>query len=232
MKEIWKDIEGFEGRYSVSSFGEIKSHIGNGRILKQKTDKYGYKCVCLRRDNKNFYRTVHRLVAKEFIENKGNLNTVNHIDSNKTNNHVNNLEWCSEIDNTYHHIKSSYVDSLCKLSEEQCKELVDLYLEGYDYKDLKEHFGTDWRESDLADLLKGRRYSHITGITEDVREKDRNYVLKDEQVLEILDLRHNHRMPLKTIAGKFGVKESQISRICSGIRRKNVYDRFFNKEGC
>lgn len=106
--EIWKDIKDFEEIYQVSSAGRIKSlerivkdyMHKNGmhrkeRILAQGTNKFGYKKVCLSKDNKKYHKQVHRLVAEAFIPNPNNFPIINHKDENKTNNNVSNLEWCT-----------------------------------------------------------------------------------------------------------------------------------------
>lgn len=110
MKEIWKDIKGYEGIYQVSNLGRVKSlyivsnlykkKFYKERILKPKKDKNN----CLRIElwkNKN-HKTVlvHRLVATTFLEDLINTNmTVNHKDGNRLNNRVDNLEWLSREDN-------------------------------------------------------------------------------------------------------------------------------------
>ena len=100
MEEIWKDVVGFEG-YKVSNFGNVKGKYG--RILKPAKDKKtGYYLVCLHKDKKPHTKTVHRLVAKAFIENPNEYPQVNHRDCVKTNNHVDNLEWCTREENEQH----------------------------------------------------------------------------------------------------------------------------------
>ena len=101
MIEEWRDIEGYEGLYMVSSLGRVKS-IGydKERILKPGKIGYGYLQVCLFKDGKRKRYLVHRLVANAFIPNTENLPEVNHKDEDKTNNRVSNLEWMTSKDNT------------------------------------------------------------------------------------------------------------------------------------
>lgn len=105
--EIWKDVHGYEGKYLVSSYGRIKSLYTNK--LKRATIKNtGYKCVDLYLNGKRENKTIHRLVAEAFLENDNNYKVVNHIDGNKLNNNISNLEWCSQSQN----IKHSYDNKL------------------------------------------------------------------------------------------------------------------------
>ena len=106
MEEIWRDIAGYKGLYQVSNLGNVKSlnynRTGKERVLKPKTNRNGYLQVVLSKDNKQKFFYVHRLVALHFIPNTNNLPEVNHIDENKSNNCVTNLEWCSsKYNNTY-----------------------------------------------------------------------------------------------------------------------------------
>lgn len=110
VKEEFKTIQGYEGLYEISNIGNVKSlpkFKGNGyyteeKILKPKLDKYGYYAVCLRKNNKNIYTTIHRLVAGAFIDNTNEYKIVNHIDGNKQNNEYLNLEWTTISGNTKH----------------------------------------------------------------------------------------------------------------------------------
>lgn len=99
MEEIWKDIEGYEGLYQVSNLGRVKS-LRRNIILKIKIERNGYEKVVLTVNSihKDYY--IHRLVATAFISNPDNLPQVNHKDENKTNNCVDNLEWCTPKYNT------------------------------------------------------------------------------------------------------------------------------------
>lgn len=99
MEEIWKDIKGFEGKYQVSNFGNVRSlnYRGHGyeKNLTPKTNNNGYIWYLLSKERKTYPMLSHRLVAEVFIENPNSLPEVNHKDENPKNNHVDNLEWCT-----------------------------------------------------------------------------------------------------------------------------------------
>ena len=96
--EVWKDVVGYEGLYKVSNCGRVWSCRRN-KLRKQQITK-GYKMVNLKVDGKSKVFSVHRLVALAFIENPNNKREVNHIDENKTNNHISNLEWVTSKENS------------------------------------------------------------------------------------------------------------------------------------
>jgi hypothetical protein len=98
--EIWKEIDNLKGKYLISNYGNVKS-LHTNIILKPGYNN-GYAMVRL--NLKMYY--VHRLVAIYFIKNYDNKNQVNHIDLNKANNHIDNLEWCSSKENMNHYYSS------------------------------------------------------------------------------------------------------------------------------
>ena len=107
--EIWKDIQGYEGKYQISNMGRFKSlnyrRTGKEKILEGYPDKDGYLFVQLWKDGKGKNCRINRLVAQAFLENPQNLPEVNHKDEDKTNNTVDNLEWCNHIYNQYYGTK-------------------------------------------------------------------------------------------------------------------------------
>lgn len=101
MQEIWKDIKGYEGHYKISNLGRFYNLLTNYKS-KGAIDNTGYRRVHL--NNKSCL--LHRLVAEAFIPNPQNKSQVNHIDGNKLNNNVDNLEWCTPKENMVHASKN------------------------------------------------------------------------------------------------------------------------------
>lgn len=120
---MWKPIPGTEGLYFANESGEIMSaprermifsrnkekgsYTRSGKVLKQPLNSYGYPCVTIKfLDGSQKVIAVHRLIAETFIPNPEKKPQVNHIDGNKLNNHVSNLEWCSIRENLVHAYKT------------------------------------------------------------------------------------------------------------------------------
>ncbi|QOP49053.1 NUMOD4 domain-containing protein [Lacticaseibacillus paracasei] len=106
-REIWKDIEGYEGLYQVSDLDRVRSldredaqgRRIKGRVLVVSSNGKGYRQINLCQYGDVKHKFIHRLVAIAFLDNPNNLPEVNHKDENKANNVVSNLEWCSVIYN-------------------------------------------------------------------------------------------------------------------------------------
>ena len=139
MEEEWKDIIGFEGAYKISNFGRVYSTPRRGNkgveFLKISYTHDGYAKVRLIYNGKDKTMRVHRLVAEAFIPNPQNKDTVNHIDGDKTNNNVYNLEWCDRHEQLDHAYKlglktarSGSKNSNAKLTNEQVKEIRKSYV--------------------------------------------------------------------------------------------------------
>lgn len=128
-KKIWKNIAGYEGLYQISNYGDVKSlnylHTGNERILKPGNNGGGYLCVFLCKNGKVKKFFVHRLVAETFLENPENFPQVNHIDENKQNNVVTNLEWCSSQYNMTYNNK--HLRNAKKIACYKDNKLVKIY---------------------------------------------------------------------------------------------------------
>lgn len=100
--EQWKMIKGYTN-YMVSNLGNVKSlnynHTGKEKILKYKIDKYGYYLVCLYKKGVKKFHTIHRLVAEAFIPNPDNKPCIDHINTDKTENRIDNLRWVTSKEN-------------------------------------------------------------------------------------------------------------------------------------
>ena len=115
MKERWKDIKGYKGMYQVSNHGFVRSWKNGGHGKRDKPKEIGrlgngeYNMVALCNEGDSRSETVHRIVAEAFIPNPENKPCVNHIDGNKKNNHVSNLEWCTYSENINHAVETGLI---------------------------------------------------------------------------------------------------------------------------
>ena len=144
--EIWKDVEEFENLYEISNFGRLRnkprkvnSVLGNkgfriiaSKIKPAQDNGRGYKQFYVQINRKRILQYAHRLVAKYFLSNIDNLPEVNHIDGDKSNNHVSNLEWVTLQENRNHAVNSGLIPNgekhhLAKLSKKQVIILRRLY---------------------------------------------------------------------------------------------------------
>jgi hypothetical protein len=107
MTELWKQIKDFPN-YNISNFGNIKNIITN-KTLKQCIKSGYYNISLINKNNIKKSKTVHRLVALEFIDNHEKKPEVNHKDKNKLNNHIDNLEWMTKIENNIHRCKDAII---------------------------------------------------------------------------------------------------------------------------
>lgn len=124
MKEIFKDIKGYEGLYQVSNYGNVKS-LKNNIIKKPSKLPKGYLQMRLSKNGKCKYISIHRLVAQAFIPNPQFKPCVNHKDCNPQNNCVDNLEWCTyKENNSYknHHLKSNISSAIYYLKKDYPNE--------------------------------------------------------------------------------------------------------------
>lgn len=166
-KEVWKDVKDYEGMYQISNFGEVKSFKRKEeRIMIKNFSKRQYLNVKLTQkgDPKTF--KVHRLVANAFIPNPENKPQVNHIDGIKTNNRVENLEWCTNKENMHHAIVNGLKKSIrgegnpnAKLSIEKVKQIKQLLDLGFLQDEVAEVYGVGSRC--ISKIKTGIRWGYV-----------------------------------------------------------------------
>lgn len=181
--EIWKPVEGYEQYYEVSTWGRVRAlaiYIKNDgnfaggfhkhfKVRNQQTNKYGYKTIKLCKYGKCQRYTVHRLVAKAFIPTDNYENQINHIDGNKTNNNITNLEWVTPAENMKHAWDTGLINSdhtvgskhaNAKLTEAQVIEMRELYATGnYKRKELCDKYNI--KLSTFKDIVSRRSWQHV-----------------------------------------------------------------------
>lgn len=144
--EKWKQIQGYEGFYEISNFGNVRSidRVTNngkrlkGKIIKPSKTTNGYLMTRLCRDGRAIAYQIHRLVAIHFVENPYNKPIVNHNDGDKTNNRYDNLTWSTSSENTLHAIATGLKNeekrienvkkAKTKISPEQKQWIKDNYI--------------------------------------------------------------------------------------------------------
>ena len=177
-EEEWRDVDGWGGKYMVSNIGRVyskrrmrttrvfKMEVG-GIILKNITTKAGYQVVPLHNDGKRCLAKVHRLVATAFIPIVDGMNIINHKDGDKSNNLVANLEWCNQLHNNIHALKTGLrvnahgeKASQCLYSDKLILETIDLHNSGFDVRHISLKTGIPC--SHIRKVIKRQTRTHLT----------------------------------------------------------------------
>lgn len=174
--EIWKNVEGYEDLYQVSDKGNVKSldryrnYKNTKRFLKGRLLKFGickdYFILTLSKNKSKKNYRVHRLVAQAFIPNPENKPYVNHKDGNKTNNHVDNLEWVTAKENTFHMYNILKVPYPNKgkswenhnFSYEECINMIKLYKKGYSFRKISRLYNSNHKT--ISKIIRNEKYNN------------------------------------------------------------------------
>lgn len=215
LYEYWQDIQGYENVYQISTFGRVKSlsrsfidNRGHNRsvkekILSQKETKFGYLSVHLR-TNKESWPSIHTLVANNFIKNIQNKETVNHINCNKQNNTINNLEWATNKEQMIHALDNNLLKKRGKqeFSNELKQEVYNYYI-----------------SSSCSISFLSKKYKISERHAGRIAKGDIGYVPKISELQnnEIRTLRLAG-WTLQELSDKYQISISQVHRETSGIR--------------
>jgi len=167
MVEVWKDIKDYEELYYVSNLGRVKN--SKGLIKSNRPCTNGYLKTTLSKNGKKTTLLLHRLVANAFISNPNNYSQVNHIDGVKTNNLVDNLEWCDQKYNMQHALKTGLSpkgenSARAKHTEDQILQVIELYNKGYGRKEIIEITGVTF--SVVKGVRAKKRWKHLSHLLE------------------------------------------------------------------
>lgn len=233
-KEIWKQIDGFDGRYSISSYGRVRSEEyvdSNGHCHKQFIRKAsigtnGYYGVVISLNGKSIRREIHRLVAVAFVQNPNNHNVVNHKDENKLNNRADNLEWCTQ----------KYNQNYSYIPEDHHIPILQFSMNG--------EFIKEWESVSHVSKAFGKKVCHITSCCRGKlhscmgyiwRYKDKSYFDRSDNLVGAKG--HQFKKPViqmdlngntikryecaKDAETETGVNNSKISMCCNGKRKSS-----------
>ena len=240
MEVIWENIVGYEGLYRVNCFGDVNSlnyrHEKVSKILKQHLVPKGYLNVTLCKEGGIKKFSIHRLVATAFISNPNNLPQVNHIDGNKQNNNVGNLEWCTPSENIRHAVKIG----LIKITQET-RNRMSFSHKGEKSYNYGRHFSEETKKrlskshkgifDGDANPMYGKLHSEETkrkmsesksNISEKTKKKLSNSHkgIKNPRCVKVTCLTTNENFDyILQASSKYGVSRQCISACCEGKQK-------------
>lgn len=216
MTEIWRDVDGYDGKYQVSNCGRVRSFkYKMPRIMKLAVLKVGYPSVHLQLGGKSKLMYIHRLVAQAFVDNPEGKPQINHINGDKTDNHAENLEWCTRSENMRHAVAMGLLkvdgenNHNSKLTDEQARYIRE-NPDGLNIYELARLFGVD--DTTISHVQCGKSYRNIGGKIRKAKPHKHTPRIPDEVRDEIrhLYIRGSHEFSSRALAKKYGVSKSTI----------------------
>ena len=211
-EEIWKDIKEYEGLYQVSNLGNVKSlnykRTGKEKNLKARINKEGYLRVCLCQNGNNTDFMVHRLVAQAFLDGYSDDLEVDHINTIRNDNKIENLRMCTRKENVNNPLTLKHYSEVNKgktLSEETKKKLSESH-KGIQAGENNPMFGKHHSEESKNKMKKNR--------------KDKCKGVNNHKSRAVICLETNIVYPTITeCARELGIKPNGISAVCKGKRK-------------
>ncbi|AZA49777.1 hypothetical protein EG346_17025 [Chryseobacterium carnipullorum] len=180
MEEIWKDVQEFENNYQISNFGRLRSiarkinssiqpcgyRINKPRIILPQDNGKGYQQYYVKFNNVRVMKYAHRLVAKYFLDNPYGKLEVNHIDGNKANNHVSNLEWNTLQENRDHAVNTNLMRKgersyQAKLSEKNVLAIRRLFRINPKFNKCQIAKKLNVRDTTIHKIINNQRWKHL-----------------------------------------------------------------------
>lgn len=171
MEEIWRDIPGYEGIFMASTHGNVKRYARSWRsgrkgcrykelpegVVKQRLSATGYMLCNLSKDGVKLTKKVHQLVGVTFIDNPDNKKFINHIDGNKTNNNVENLEWVTAKENTRHAHDVLHIKERETFKLEDRINIYNKFINGCTVSELCDEYNTNYMYMYNLTVLRKRK---------------------------------------------------------------------------
>ena len=196
----FKEIKGFSG-YVINRNGKIRSidrftyhprfenkkQFIEGKELKKQIDKDGYETVGLHNNNRLYTKRVHRLVAETFIQNPKNYPIINHKNSIRNDNRVDNLEWCNNSMNQKHSFMSGRRNNFGenhshnKLTEKDVIEIITLFINGMNKRQISKSYNVNAQT--IGNIFNGKSWSDIT------------YLYAENLISKALDILEKEKFP-------------------------------------
>lgn len=163
--EVWEDVQRLNGLYKISNLGNIKHSVRNV-IIKGQDNGNGYRQLTIIKNGKRKVYYIHRLVAETFIPNPNNLPQVNHKNSIRNDNRVENLEWCTGKQNMEHcsmvgRTTKGEKSGSCKLSNQKVLAIRRLYTINPKFNKLKIAKKLGVRDTTIHKIIRRQRWNHI-----------------------------------------------------------------------
>ena len=239
MEEIWKKVIGYEESYEVSNLGNVRSFdryikckknneyflFAKGYPIKQKISFYRYLCVSFKKNQKHAIKVVHKLVAEAFIPNLKNKPQVNHIDGDKLNNCVDNLEWVTASENCIHATKILRKKGMI-LTTEQVRDIkFNVVYDSMFNKDIASKFKV--HPNTISSIRNGHKWKHVTQNPEDsiyfeeiIKKPARKLIsIKDKETILRLKI---EGFTNKKIGEIVGFSRSGISKFLSSSSQTTI----------
>ena len=221
--EIWRDVVGYERLYHVSNFGRVKSFHNGKTIIRKPALSNGYLKVSLCKDGSIRTHKIHTLVARAFIPNPKDKPFVNHIDADKTNNCVRNLEWTTQTENMQHASRMGLLkhrglkgsdNPSSKFSDEDIRYIRENCILG------SKEFGTEAfakifgvHSKTISRIVHGEHYAEVDGEKLDIKHSYKIFSEEEKQWIREHYVKGDSEFGQRALAKKFGVDKTTIKKI-------------------